>query len=131
MMDAFADRETIEHGAGLDQEMGHRSPSLRQAIGEPWRQAGVADALRRGLYVIGHAAIGDLARSCIEGEETGRGIAVARLADGAGHYKPLPALEQLYGNARSRHKAGHLGGDRHRIERRLVDVAAEGDLRGR
>src|SRR3569833_915814 len=44
---------------------------------EPWRQALGADALRRRLDVVRHAAIGDLARPRVVGHERGRWFVVA------------------------------------------------------
>src|ERR1700749_5129272 len=104
-------------------------PALEQAVGEPARQAVVADALGCRLDVVADAAIGQLARLRVKGEKAGRRIVIAGLADRARAREPLPALEELHRHARGRHEARHLGGDRHRIERRQVDVAAETDLR--
>src|ERR1700747_2705947 len=88
-----------------------RSPSLREAIGEKGRQTIVADTPGREFDIIGHAAIGHFPRLRVEGEETGRRIVIARLADGTGDHKPLPAPEELHGDTRGRQKRRHFAGD--------------------
>ena len=118
----------VYHRAGRNRRPGHRSPPDQQAIGQPERQAIFANPLRRRLDVVGHPAIGDFARAGIEHRKRGRRIAIARLSYRAENGQPAPAPEQLHRDARCRDEARHFCGRRHRIERGLVDVAAERDV---
>ena len=54
IVNALPDGEPIDDGAGLDARLGHRSPSNRETIGEPDRQAVVPDAFGRGRDVVAH-----------------------------------------------------------------------------
>ena len=60
----------------------------------------------------------------------GRRVAVARLPHRAEHREPAPAGQQLHRDVGRRREGRHLGGRRHAIERRPVDVTAKGDVRG-
>src|SRR5436305_2838572 len=77
----------------------HPSPPEQQPIGEPERQAVLADPLSGRLDVVGHAAIGDFAGIGIEHRERGRRIAVARLPHRAEHGQPAPPRQQLHADA--------------------------------
>ena len=99
-MDAFADGVAVDDGAGFDQGFRHRPLApLRQPVGEPVRQAVLADPVRRARDVIGRAAIRDLARDRVEQHEGCRRIAVAGLADRS---RARPAIAARAGAARRR-----------------------------
>src|SRR5687768_10151320 len=90
------------------------------------RQARLAHLAGGALHIIGNAVVGELVVARIEQGVTGIGIAVPRLPDRAENGEPTALRQKRNGGFRDGRERTTPSGERHVINRRNVQVAAEG-----